>query len=457
VVPPAHVLDERRSAGTWPCVRHPWAIRDRGAELEMKTKGEAERLPLPVTRDGVELAVDIAPEVLSPGSEAALYVGLFSFSLTTSEAAVEQWMAEGNLPPPHNPIRLWTLFSHQYPEGRMQPDELGDACVGEAFRAEFCARVATCLRVVGGERGGGRWRLAVPVQWASNYRVEVYLGHLSETTATCLEQPKGMEGGAQPYAFWAPPIAQHTVPSRSGIARYAAYTRFRLLYVNKASWWWGHHAQVEPVMSWTEMMVAAVDAAARSPAASPTQHGLLPVEAAPHGLWLEFGVGSGKSTAAISVRLKALLGAETMLHGFDSFQGLPTSWAHTKLGPGTFSTGGVVPEHLTRLENVRVHVGLFSATLQDLDAFGPAPVAFAHVDVDLYASAVEVLSKIACQLYPGTVLVFDEIVNYIGFEISGEYRAWEYVSSLYQISWDYAGLFWQQAVPVMVSERGRVC
>lgn len=46
-----------------------------------------------------------------------------------------------------------------------------------------------------------------------------------------------------------------------------------------------------------------------------------------------------------------------------------SSQAHTKLGPGTFSTGGEVPEHLQRLSNVEIHVGLFSRTLADLDRF----------------------------------------------------------------------------------------
>ena len=34
--------------------------------------------------------------------------------------------------------------------------------------------------VSGGEEGGGRWRIAFPMQWASNYRVEVYLGERQE-------------------------------------------------------------------------------------------------------------------------------------------------------------------------------------------------------------------------------------------------------------------------------------
>mmetsp|Transcript_14640 Transcript_14640/g.41850 ORF Transcript_14640/g.41850 Transcript_14640/m.41850 type:complete len:362 (-) Transcript_14640:3-1088(-) len=361
-------------------------------------------------------------------------------------------MMEGNLPPPHNALRLWTLFTHQYPGGIMQPDELGDSCVGEAFRAEFCARVATCFRVTGATSGGGTWRVATPVQWASNYRLEAYLGDLEPGCLDRRDASTGVDEHPAPVAWWAPPVAEHVAPSRSWAARHAAFKRLRLLSVDKASWWWSQSAHVDPVTSWTEMMAAAIDAGSRSVAAAPARYGL--ETGVPSGLWLEFGVGSGQTTAAIATRLKSIYGYDVVLHGFDSFLGLPASWAHTKLGAGAFSTGGRVPEHLLAMGNVRVHAGLFAATLGGL---GEGPVAFAHVDVDLYSSAVEVLAEIACRLHPGSVLVFDELVNYAGFELSGEYRAWEYVSAAYGIRWDYAGLYWQQSVPVVVAERGRAC
>lgn len=432
---PAGVLDPAHVADAWPWIRHPWPIRDHAAET-----GEGS-VPLPVTRDGLELEVALSPEALPSGGMTALYLGLFSSSFTSSEKMAEAWMAEGQLPPPHNPVRLWTLFSHQHPDGRVVPDELGDSCVGEAFRGEFCVRVTACFNAVAADGGGGRWRFALPLHWASNYRVEAY---------TAPAAPDCLEAGDQ-GPRWAPPIAERAVPSRSHLARHAAYAQFRLLHVNLACYWWALHARVEPVVSWMEMMSASVEAASRSPAAQRSH------EPSPHGLWLEFGVGSGKSTAAIATWMRSLLGGSATLHGFDSFQGLPESWAHTKLGVGTFSTGGVVPEHLASLDNVRIHVGLFSETLADLDKLGAVPVAFAHVDVDLYSSAVEVLSKMACRLLPGSLLVFDEMVNYAGFELSGEFRAWEYVSALYGLAWEYAGIFWQQAVPVVITGRGSAC
>ena len=37
----------------------------------------------------------------------------------------------------------------------------------------------------------------------------------------------------------------------------------------------------------------------------------------------------------------------------------------------------------------------------------------------------------------------------VGFEKSGEYRAWQYIANRYQIDWDYGGIFWQQALPIV--------
>merc|ERR1719282_1836205 len=127
------------------------------------------------------------------------------------------------------------------------------------------------------------------------------------------------------------------------------------------------------------MMGAALDSAAQSVAAVPENFGYQGqrVDEAPRGLWLEFGVGSGKTTAYISWKLKSLFTKKVILHGFDSFRGLPSSWVHTKLGTGTFTMRGQIPEHLQNAENVRVHEGLFSETLKDLDVYGSAPVAFA--------------------------------------------------------------------------------
>ena len=66
-----------------------------------------------------------------------------------------------------------------------------------------------------------------------------------------------------------------------------------------------------------------------------------------------------------------------------------------------------VPPH------VRLHVGWFNETLPPfLDSpSGRGPVAFAHLDADVYTSTIQVLDAIGtrCRLRLGTVLAFDEI------------------------------------------------
>jgi hypothetical protein len=418
LIPPSRALEPEVASAEvprkTPFIRHPWTIH----------AGDD-------SRDGVLVEIS---EQTAIGA-ASLFVGLYTFSYTSPEAQSEKWMLDSNLPPEHNALRMSTLFSHQFGEhGKVMPDELGDACIGERFQIEFCARVSTCVAIT----APGTWRIAMPAKYASNYRVETYL---FAPTPECVPYPVGAE------PWWAPVIAEHTAPLRSSLASHAAYTRFRMLYVDEPNYWWADHAKVSPVTSWMEMMTSAVNTAGESLSAP-----------ADRSLWLEFGVGSGKTTAVIGWKMKQLFGEHgAMLHGFDSFQGLPESWEFTNLGPETFSMGGEIPEHLLNMSNVEIHVGLFNETLVDLAPYQTWPVAFAHVDVDLYSSAVTVLSSIACQLVAGTIVVFDELVNYRDFERSGEYRAWQYISNLYGIEWEYGGIIWQQALPIVIVAPGSAC
>lgn len=445
---PHRVADDRGPGGVGGTfVKYPWSIRDVEAEGR---NGDGLR-----ARDGVEVAIGVSPFALPPNTVAGLYVGLFSFSLIGPEQFFETWMDEGSVPPPHNPLRLWTMFTSQFKGKPVQPDELGDSCIGEFFRGELCARVTSCLLVAGDEqRGGGIWKVALPAVHATNFRVEVYLGE----PVGCDERGLGGTIGRL-VPWWAPPIAAHAVQSRSAVAKHAAFARFRMLAVNTAAHWWAESTESFPAESWAEMMSAVLDTALVSPAANPDKHGLYTHDNCRRGLWLEFGVGSGKTTAAIGHKMNkySTQDDDIILHGFDSFEGLPASWDHTKLGVGTFTMGGQIPEHLNDQKNLQIHVGLFSSTLSDLDIYQSTPIPFAHIDVDLYSSAIEVLSRIACQLYPGSALLFDELVNYEGFELGGEFKAWEYISTIYQIGWEYSGLYWQQAVPVIITHRGTVC
>lgn len=125
-------------------------------------------------------------------------------------------------------------------------------------------------------------------------------------------------------------------------------------------------------------------------------------DAAPDtGLVLEFGVRHGVSLRHISGLTDAVV------HGFDSFQGLPTAWGDEP--EGVYSTQGSLPNVP---ENVTLHVGLFEDTLADFLAAHQGHVRFCNIDCDIYSSTVTVLEALAPRLQPGSVLVFDEyLVN----------------------------------------------
>ncbi len=120
------------------------------------------------------------------------------------------------------------------------------------------------------------------------------------------------------------------------------------------------------------------------------------------GLWLEFGVSAGESVNHIAREIRP-----RVIHGFDSFWGLPTDW--NRLFPrGSFSLGGRLPQVE---QNVRLHKGLFEQTLPGFLDENPGPVAFAHVDCDLYSSTRVVLESLWKRIVPGTVIVFDEFAT----------------------------------------------
>lgn len=120
-------------------------------------------------------------------------------------------------------------------------------------------------------------------------------------------------------------------------------------------------------------------------------------------LYLEFGVATGNTMRFWS---SLLHNPESMLHGFDSFEGLPTAW---KLGGGQpareFSTDGRLPQ--IDDPRVRFFKGWFADTLPDYQ--WPAHQRLvANIDADLYSSAVTVLDAIEPNLHPGSLLYFDE-------------------------------------------------
>ena len=147
------------------------------------------------------------------------------------------------------------------------------------------------------------------------------------------------------------------------------------------------------------------------------------------GLFLEFGVYKGNTIRAIAS------GTRRGVHGFDSFEGLPEDWQGTMERRGAFDMKGRLPRVPA---NVTLHRGWFDQTLAPfLDEHG-GPVAFVHMDCDLYASSKTVLELIGPRLVPGTVMVFDDYFNYPNWQ-AHEFRAFQELVGARKLAYDYVG------------------
>jgi O-methyltransferase len=126
-------------------------------------------------------------------------------------------------------------------------------------------------------------------------------------------------------------------------------------------------------------------------------------------LYVEFGVGKGSSMRYWSKLLKH---PDSLLHGFDSFEGLPTKWAYGKPA-GLFSTAGDVPA--IGDPRVRFFKGLFHETLPTYE-WPEREVLVVNVDADLYSSVTVALQHVRSHLRVGSYLYFDEF-NYRADEL----------------------------------------
>ena len=149
----------------------------------------------------------------------------------------------------------------------------------------------------------------------------------------------------------------------------------------------------------------------------------------PDTLWLEFGVTSGRTIQYISKFADSV-------YGFDSFLGNPEKW-RDGYEVGMFTMGGVAPEVNP---NVTLVTGLFQDTLVPFLQEKGKKVSFIHVDSDLYSSAKFILESVKDYLDTDCVIVFDEFVNYPGFETNGEYKAFHEFVTENNIKYDWIGM-----------------
>lgn len=403
--------------------------------------------PLPLSGEQVSgkgnLGVLMTVDGLDDSAK-SLFMQVFTISYAGPFDAVEKWIAESGAPGPENPLRFTALYDAFFGQehGGIVKDDHGDSCVGYFLKAEICLQALGCLPLA---QGSGKLEVWVPTTVATNYRLETFVS------------PSGCDGGMDTSSDtpWLQynlrrladtDVGKGVLLASGRHALQATSLPFRVIFVDEPSSWWAAHpeqAPLVPTVSWMEMMNVALEAAEQW-------------VQIPNALWLEFGVASGRSIAFIAWRL-AKVAPHVVVHGFDSFKGIPVGWH--RYNPESFSMEGKPPEFLEQQENVKLHVGYFSDTLPDLDRFRSWPVAFVHVDSDLFQSGWEVLSYLRCQLVPGTVIVFDEWFNYAGWHADGEYKAWTLLTSTtgHGLKWRPLGIFFEQAFAMIIEERSGNC
>lgn len=146
-----------------------------------------------------------------------------------------------------------------------------------------------------------------------------------------------------------------------------------------------------------------------------------------NGFYLEMGVGTGRS-----INFIAGLNPSRKIYGFDSFEGLPKEWNRGDVyhKPTTFAFKDK-NYHFPTLKNVIIYKGLFKDVLPKFkkQILKDSPIAFLHIDSDLYESAKDVFEILGDNIVSGTIIAFDELYNYPSFE-QDEWKALqEFVTS----------------------------
>jgi Macrocin-O-methyltransferase (TylF) len=89
-------------------------------------------------------------------------------------------------------------------------------------------------------------------------------------------------------------------------------------------------------------------------------------------------------------------------------------------------------------QNVELVVGWFENVLPGFLTAHPSPLSLLHVDCDLYSSTKTVFHHLGSRIYPGTVIVFDEYFNYVGWR-NHEFKAFAEFVVASGVSYQYIG------------------
>ena len=168
------------------------------------------------------------------------------------------------------------------------------------------------------------------------------------------------------------------------------------------------------------------------------------------GSFLEFGVWKGRSIIITSKLIGGERGTLKIVHGFDSFEGLPEDWLWWDV-KGKFNLHGKLPEVP---KNVKLHKGWFHETLPKFLVENHESVAFLHIDSDLYSSAKTVLNLLRERIVVNTIIVFDDYFNYPNWQ-KGEFKAFQEFVKENNIRYEYMGFTHGKATAVRVIQKNK--
>lgn len=147
-------------------------------------------------------------------------------------------------------------------------------------------------------------------------------------------------------------------------------------------------------------------------------------------MWIEFGVWEGTTINYISNF------TDKTVYGFDSFEGLPETW-RKGFEAGHFSRNGNLPFVNANVELIK---GWFDSTLEPFLESTNKQISFVHFDADLCSSTIYALNTIKSRLCKGAVLVFDEFINYEGYDgDTGELKAWDEFITTNKVKYSWIG------------------
>lgn len=170
------------------------------------------------------------------------------------------------------------------------------------------------------------------------------------------------------------------------------------------------------------------------------------------GLLLEFGVHNGES-----INMFAAL-TDREVHGFDSFEGLPEdgSIPTRNKGGSKWFTGKMTRQG--RLPAVRENVKLYKGWFDDvLPKFvrdhASEKAAFLHIDCDIYSSTASVFRNFEHALTPGAIILFDEYLNYEGWQ-KHEHKAFMEFAKRLQMEYEFIAYAYYGAVACVIRNIG---